>query len=162
LLGGDGRIIQGLGTEDAGASCPALGGRGLDRKIALITGGNSGIGLATAKQFVNEGARTSSCPGRNDVQELTQNRWTAGTSRLPVSATQSQVLNPVARWHGDQRMEPSIDDGAVMKMSIFRKISAAMTVSMSPVISAVICCCNAVTRFRPTLLHPIAFCADPG
>src|SRR5262249_25501397 len=52
--------------------------RKLEGKIALITGGNSGIGLATAKQFVDEGAYVF-ITGRRDpelaaaVKEIARN-----------------------------------------------------------------------------------------
>jgi NAD(P)-dependent dehydrogenase (short-subunit alcohol dehydrogenase family) len=39
----------------------------LDGKIALVTGGNSGIGLATAKRFVSEGAYVF-VTGRRDAE----------------------------------------------------------------------------------------------
>src|SRR6267378_8209269 len=39
----------------------------LEGKIALVTGGNSGIGLATAKQFANEGAYVF-ITGRRDTE----------------------------------------------------------------------------------------------
>jgi NAD(P)-dependent dehydrogenase (short-subunit alcohol dehydrogenase family) len=60
----------------------------LEGKIALITGGNSGIGLATAKQFVNEGAYVF-ITGRRE-QELTQAVKQIGSN---VSGVQGDVSN---------------------------------------------------------------------
>jgi NAD(P)-dependent dehydrogenase (short-subunit alcohol dehydrogenase family) len=58
-------------------------------KIAVITGGSSGIGLATAKRFVNEGAYVF-ITGRRE-QELS-----AALSEIGANATgvQSDVANP--------------------------------------------------------------------
>ena len=60
----------------------------LEGKIALITGGNSGIGLATAKQFVNEGAYVF-ITGRRE-QELAAAVKQIGKN---VSAVQGDVSN---------------------------------------------------------------------
>jgi NAD(P)-dependent dehydrogenase (short-subunit alcohol dehydrogenase family) len=60
----------------------------LEGKIALITGGNSGIGLATAKEFVNEGAYVF-ITGRRE-QELAAAVKAVGKN---VSAVQGNVSN---------------------------------------------------------------------
>jgi NAD(P)-dependent dehydrogenase (short-subunit alcohol dehydrogenase family) len=57
----------------------------LDGKIALVTGANSGIGLATAKRFVNEGAFVF-ITGRRDAQ---------------LSAAAREIGNNVAGVPGD-------------------------------------------------------------
>jgi len=62
----------------------------LEGKIALITGGNSGIGLATAKQFVNEGAYVF-ITGRRD-QELARAVKEIGRN---VTGVQGDVSNLV-------------------------------------------------------------------
>jgi NAD(P)-dependent dehydrogenase (short-subunit alcohol dehydrogenase family) len=60
----------------------------LEGKIALITGGTSGIGLATAKQFVNEGAYVF-ITGRRE-QELATALKEIGRN---VSGVQGDVSN---------------------------------------------------------------------
>ena len=60
----------------------------LEGKIALVTGGNSGIGLATAKEFVNEGAYVF-ITGRRE-QELAAAVKAIGKN---VSAVQGNVSN---------------------------------------------------------------------
>jgi NAD(P)-dependent dehydrogenase (short-subunit alcohol dehydrogenase family) len=60
----------------------------LDGKIALITGGNSGIGLATAKRFVDEGAYVF-ITGRREA-ELAEAVQQIGTN---VSGVRGDVAN---------------------------------------------------------------------
>src|ERR1043166_7297606 len=62
--------------------------RKLEGKIALVTGGNSGIGLATAKQFVNEGAYVF-ITGRRDPELLGAAKEIGGN----VTAVQGDVSN---------------------------------------------------------------------
>jgi NAD(P)-dependent dehydrogenase (short-subunit alcohol dehydrogenase family) len=63
--------------------------RKLDGKIAVITGGNSGIGMATAKVFVKQGARVY-FTGRRQA-ELEAAAALLGPSATPV---QGDVSNP--------------------------------------------------------------------
>src|SRR5580700_193497 len=76
----------------------------LKGKCALITGGNSGIGLATARRFVAEGARVA-ITGR-DAATLA-----AAANELGVTAIRSDVLDAQARsspFRSDQgRIRPS-------------------------------------------------------
>src|SRR6266516_4146256 len=60
----------------------------LEGKVALITGGNSGIGLATAKQFVNEGAYVF-ITGRREAELAAEKKQI----RKNVTAIQGDVSN---------------------------------------------------------------------
>ncbi len=65
----------------------------LGGKIALITGGNSSIGLATAKQFVNEGAYVF-ITGRHDPE---------------LAAAVKEIGSSVTGVHGDVSILGDLD-----------------------------------------------------
>jgi NAD(P)-dependent dehydrogenase (short-subunit alcohol dehydrogenase family) len=75
----------------------------LANKTALITGGNSGIGLATAKLFVAEGARVI-ITGRNQAtleaaaKELGPNAFAVVADTTDVAATEAAIKTGVEKF----------------------------------------------------------------
>jgi NAD(P)-dependent dehydrogenase (short-subunit alcohol dehydrogenase family) len=65
----------------------------LEGRIALITGGNSGIGLATAKEFVNEGAYV----------------FITGRREAELAATKKQIGKNVTAIQGDMSNLDDLD-----------------------------------------------------
>lgn len=63
----------------------------LEGKVAVVTGGNSGIGLATAKRFVDEGARVA-ISGR-DQKTLDEAAKLLGKDALVVQADVSKLAD---------------------------------------------------------------------
>jgi NAD(P)-dependent dehydrogenase (short-subunit alcohol dehydrogenase family) len=64
--------------------------RRLERKVALVTGGNRGIGLATAQRLHEEGARVA-ISGRNQ-ESLAQAARSLGADGLAIRADMSNIF----------------------------------------------------------------------
>ena len=91
----------------------------LNGKIALVTGGNSGIGLATAKRFVQEGARVF-ITGRRE-KELAEASREIGKNVTALAeinrATHEAELQTMARLFADVQ---TTDEVVAMRASAAR------------------------------------------
>lgn len=79
----------------------------LENKVAVITGGNSGIGLATAKLFAQEGAKVA-ITGR-DLQTLTRSIKEVGHDALGIISDVSSIGNIDSQYQKVNKTFGNID-----------------------------------------------------
>ncbi|CAF1456097.1 unnamed protein product [Adineta steineri] len=75
----------------------------LDGKIALITGGSDGIGLATAEQFVNEGAYVFITGRRQDALDSAVKKIGKNISAIQADSTKLDDLDKVYKAIKEQK-----------------------------------------------------------
>jgi NAD(P)-dependent dehydrogenase (short-subunit alcohol dehydrogenase family) len=99
---------------------------GLEGKVAVVTGGTSGIGLATARLFLAEGAAVAIC-GRDEARlaaakaSLLADADASGLIALPCNVLDKDAVgrfaDAVAQWNG--RCDILVNNAGQARMSTF-------------------------------------------
>src|SRR5713101_2305643 len=134
----------------------------LEDKVAVVTGGNSGIGLATAKEFKEQGARVV-ITGR-DQQTLDEAKRELGGDVLAVRSDASRTSPPSSRLASSSvcwsrpvittRAPCSLNSFAVANpMPEFPPVTTATLSSNLPIVSSILSYGSPLQRLRLWILR---------
>ncbi len=97
----------------------------LDGKIAVVTGGSSGIGFATARAFVNEGATVYITGRRKEALETAATKIGEGCIPVQADASKQQDINElyeqIRSEHG--RVDIVFANAGIAEYGVFGQIS---------------------------------------
>ena len=92
-----------VAAETAQEAAAAVGSLDLNGKVALVTGGNRGIGLAAATALAAAGASVALW-GRDEARNTAAAALVGGLAREPVMADRVDVTDPAAVSSGFERV----------------------------------------------------------